>query len=57
MGRLAQTGYQGATFLEPMNWDYRQLTMEQFLSLAQERASALDRMRAAAKAQHLRSRA
>ena len=57
MRRLAQTGYQGATSLEPMNWDYGQLTIRQFLSLAQEKASALDRMRATAKAQHLRSRA
>ena len=57
MGRLAQTGYQGATSLEPMNWDYRQLTIRQFLSLAQERAQALDAMRGAAKAQQLRSRA
>ena len=54
MGRLAQTGYRGATSLEPMNWDYGQLTMGQFLALAQEKASALDRMRADAKAQLLR---
>lgn len=53
MGRLARTGYQGATSLEPMNWDYGQLTIRQFLSLAQERAVALDRMRAAAKKQPL----
>ena len=49
MLRLARTGYQGATSLEPMNWDYRQLTIRQFLSLAQERAQALDAMRAAAR--------
>ena len=46
MSRLAQTGYQGATSLEPMNWDYGQLTIRQFLSLAQKRALALDAMRA-----------
>ncbi|MDY4140696.1 MAG: hypothetical protein SOY30_15375 [Eubacteriales bacterium] len=34
--------------LEPMNWDYGQLTIRQFLSLARERALALDRMRAGA---------
>ena len=48
MLHLAQTGYQGATSLEPMNWDYGQLTIRQFLSLAQERALALDAMRASA---------
>lgn len=48
MLRLARTGYQGATSLEPMNWDYGQLTIRQFLSLARERALALDRMRAGA---------
>ncbi|MGN0746951.1 MAG: sugar phosphate isomerase/epimerase family protein [Aristaeellaceae bacterium] len=46
MRRLARTGYQGATTLEPMNWDYGQLTIQQFLALACQRARMLDDMRA-----------
>ncbi|MGN1019249.1 MAG: sugar phosphate isomerase/epimerase family protein [Aristaeellaceae bacterium] len=46
MGRLARTGYRGATTLEPMYWDYGQLSIRQFLALAYQRARALDGMRA-----------
>src|SRR5574344_1255389 len=34
MQKIADTGYQGPTTLEPMNWDYTDLSMEQFLNLA-----------------------
>ncbi|MGN0972621.1 MAG: sugar phosphate isomerase/epimerase family protein [Aristaeellaceae bacterium] len=46
MHRLARTGYPGATSLEPMNWDYGQLTIRQFLALAYRKARALENLRA-----------
>ncbi len=45
MGKIVNTGYQGATTLEPMNWDYGHLNIQQFLELAYERARRLDDMR------------
>lgn len=45
MEEIAATGYRGATTLEPMNWDYKGLTIEQFLDLAYKRAVKLDEMR------------
>lgn len=46
MKKIALTGYQGAITLEPMNWDYENLPMQQFLGLAYQRAEKLDEMRA-----------
>lgn len=45
MHNIALTGYAGATSLEPMNWDYDNLSIQQFLSLAYQRAKELDDMR------------
>ena len=45
MEKIACTGYQGATTLEPMNWDYSRLDIWQFLELAYERANRLDYLR------------
>jgi len=45
MNRVSQTNYQGATSLEPMNWDYEQLSIREFLSLAFQKAKKLDNMR------------
>ncbi len=46
MKKIALTGYQGATTLEPMNWDYENLSIHQFLDLAYRKAKKLDEMRA-----------
>ncbi len=45
MRRISLTGYKGATTLEPMNWDYENLSMQQFLNLAYQRARKIDDMR------------
>lgn len=45
MKSIADTGYQGATCLEPMNWDYQQMTIKEFLNLAFIKAKKLDDMR------------
>lgn len=45
MGNIALTGYRGATALEPMNWDYAHLSIQQFLNLAYQRARKLDELR------------
>lgn len=45
MKKIAIIGYQGATTLEPMNWDYEQLSIQQFLNLAYQKAKKLDEMR------------
>lgn len=41
MRRISLTGYKGATTLEPMNWDYGNLSMRQFLELAYQRAKRI----------------
>ena len=46
MRKISLTGYKGATTLEPMNWDYENLSIQQFLDLAYERACQIDDMRA-----------
>lgn len=46
MRKIARTGYKGATTLEPMNWDYADLPIQQFLDLAYQRARKIDAMRA-----------
>ena len=45
MQKIAITGYHCATCLEPMNWDYEHLTIQQFLHLAYQKAKVLDAMR------------
>ena len=45
MEAIAQTGYQGATSLEPMNWGYEALSPEEFLCAAVERARQLASLR------------
>lgn len=45
MEAIAQTGYQGATSLEPMNWGYEALSPEEFLCTAVERAWQLASLR------------
>ncbi len=45
MKNIAQTGYLGATALEPMNWDYTDWTAEVFLNKALEKAKKLEILR------------
>lgn len=45
MKKIAFTGYQGPTTLEPMNWDYEHLSIQQFLDLAYQRAKIIDEFR------------
>lgn len=45
MGKIAAAGYSGPTSLEPMNWGYEHLTIEEFLRSAAEKAKALDGLR------------
>ena len=45
MKKIAATGYRGATTLEPMNWDYTHLSMQEFLSLACQRAGIVEKYR------------
>lgn len=45
MYSISLTKYKGATSLEPMNWDYEQLSIQEFLSLAFQKAKKLDNMR------------
>lgn len=45
MRRITLTGYQGATALEPMNWDYEHLSIREFLQLAYQKAKRIDEMR------------
>lgn len=45
MRKILLTGYKGATTLEPMNWDYENLSIQKFLDIAYQRAKKLDDMR------------
>ena len=45
MKKIALTGYQGATSLDPMDWDYEHLSIQQFLDLAYQKAKKADEMR------------
>lgn len=45
MEKITFAGYTGATTLEPMNWDYDNLSIRQFLDLAYQRAKKVDEMR------------
>lgn len=44
MEELKRAGYSGAITLEPMNWDYTNMDIRDFLKLAQERAKKLEQM-------------
>lgn len=45
MKKIAFTGYKGATTLEPMNWGYENLSIEEFLSRAYKKVKKLDDLR------------
>lgn len=45
MGQIAQTGYRGPTALEPMNWGYEAMAVEDYLHRAYESALRLDALR------------
>lgn len=45
MNSISQAGYKGATSLEPMNWDYGHLSIQQFLTLAYQKAERLNNLR------------
>lgn len=45
MKKIALTGYQGPTTLEPMNWDYEDLSIQEFLDCAYQKAKQLNDMR------------
>ncbi|MDE6709484.1 MAG: sugar phosphate isomerase/epimerase, partial [Oscillospiraceae bacterium] len=45
MKKISITGYKGASTLEPMNWDYEHLSIQQFLERAYQSAKRLDDMR------------
>lgn len=45
MKKISFTGYKGASTLEPMNWDYEHLSIQQFLERAYQSAKRLDDMR------------
>lgn len=44
MKKIKETVYKGALTLEPMNWDYTHLNMQDFLRLACERAKRLEQL-------------
>lgn len=43
--KISLTGYKGATSLEPMNWDYEDISIREFLERAFRKAQKLDDMR------------
>ncbi|WP_459476947.1 sugar phosphate isomerase/epimerase family protein [Clostridium saccharoperbutylacetonicum] len=45
MKKIAETNYSGPTAIEAMNWDYRDLSAEEFLKEAFERAKRLEALR------------
>ena len=45
MNKITLAGYKGATTLEPMNWDYKHLSIQQFLALAYQRCVKINSMR------------
>jgi Sugar phosphate isomerases/epimerases len=45
MKKIAETNYSGATALEPMNWDYKDISAEEFLSKAFIKAKRLEALR------------
>lgn len=45
MKKIAETDYSGATAIEAMNWDYKDISAEEFLHKAFERAKRLEALR------------
>lgn len=45
MKNISNTGYNGSTALEPMNWDYMNFTPEEFLKKAFEVVKKLESLR------------
>jgi len=45
MKKIAKTGYSGSTAIEAMNWDYMNLSVEEFLQEAFERAKRLEALK------------
>ncbi len=45
MKNIADTGYRGATALEPMNWDYKGLSADEFLHKAYDMSKKLEKLR------------
>lgn len=45
MKKIAETGYKGATALEPMNWEYEDLSINEFLNKALENGKKLEKLR------------
>lgn len=45
MQNIAETGYEGSTAIEAMNWDYKELSMKEFLNKAYEKAIMLEKLR------------
>jgi len=45
MKKIAETDYSGATAIEAMNWDYKDLSAKEFLHKAFERAKKLDALK------------
>lgn len=45
MKKISETGYTGATAIEAMNWDYTDLSAEEFLQEAFERAKRLEALK------------
>lgn len=45
MKKIAETNYSGATALEPMNWDYENISIREFLHKAFDRAKKLEALR------------
>ncbi len=45
MKKISLTGYKGSTTLEPMNWDYQNISIQEFLNKAYHKAKKLDAMR------------
>lgn len=45
MKKISKTNYLGATALEPMNWDYTDLSAKEFLQKAFDKAKRLDSLR------------
>lgn len=44
MKKISATGYKGSTALEPMNWGYESLSIQEFLGKAYEKANELEKM-------------
>jgi L-ribulose-5-phosphate 3-epimerase len=45
MKKITETGYSGATAIEAMNWDYKDLLAKEFLHKAFERAKRLETLK------------